>query len=78
MVKSALADMKLRIVQAWEQSPVRDVDGREHLHRFLKVIGQFEGALKAHIETGQIAAHQIKVEEERKSLMERVKDRIRG
>lgn len=78
LVKGALADMKQRIVEAWEQSPVRDVEGREHLHRYLKVIGQFEGALRSHIETGKIAAHAIKAEEAQKSLMEKVRAKIYG
>lgn len=78
LVKGALADMKRRIVEAWEQSPARDVEGREHLHRYLKVIGQFEGAFIAHIETGKIAAHAIKAEEEQKSLMDKVRAKIYG
>ncbi|SPA24574.1 hypothetical protein CBM2637_A150027 [Cupriavidus taiwanensis] len=78
LVKGALSAMKARIVEAWEQSPVRDVEGREHLHRYLKVIGQFEGALRSHIETGKIAAHEIRAEEERKTLMERVRAKIYG
>ena len=78
LVKGALADMKRLIVEAWEQSPVRDTEGREHLHRYLKVIGQFEGALRAHIEAGKIAAHAIKAEEEQKTLMQKVRERIYG
>ena len=78
MVKGALADMKRLIVEAWEQSPVRDVEGREHLHRYLKVIGQFEGAFIAHITTGKVAAHHIRAEEERKSAMARIMERVRG
>jgi hypothetical protein len=78
MVKGALADMKRLIVEAWEQSPVRDAEGREHLHRYLKVIGQFEGAFRAHIETGKVAAHHIRAEEERKSAMARIMERVRG
>lgn len=57
---------------------VRDVEGREHLHRYLKVIGQFEAAFRAHLETGQLAAAAIRAEEEQKTLMERIKERVRG
>lgn len=78
LVQAALTDMKAAIIGAWEQSPVRDVEGREHLHRYLKVIGQFEAAFRAHLETGQLAAAAIRAEEEQKTLMERIKERVRG
>jgi len=78
LVKAALSDMKALVREEWEKSPVRDVDGREHLYKLMRVIGQFEGCLQKHLETGQLVAADIRAEEERKSMMAKIKERIRA
>ncbi|MBS1169522.1 MAG: hypothetical protein H6R01_440 [Burkholderiaceae bacterium] len=78
LVVEALAEIKATVMQAWEQSPARDVDGREYLHKYLAVIRQFEGALTRHIETGHIIKADIKAKEESKNLLAKAMERIRG
>ncbi|SOY79937.1 conserved hypothetical protein [Cupriavidus taiwanensis] len=76
MVVAALHDMREHIRNAWEQSPARDKEGREELFRYMKVIGNFESAFRTHIGTGEIAAHQLKTEEERQSVLARLRDKL--
>ena len=78
LVTTALEDMRATIRTAWEASPARDTEGREHLHRYMKVIGQFEGHLRKHMETGKLIAAELQAEEERKGIMARAMQRVRG
>lgn len=76
MVVEALTAMRDHIMQAWQESPARDKEGREELFRYMKVIGQFESVFRAHIETGALAAHQLRTEEERNSVLARLRDKL--
>jgi len=76
MVVDALTSMREHIMQAWKDSPARDKEGREELFRYIKVIGQFESVFRAHIETGALAAHQLQTEEERRTVLSRLRDKL--
>lgn len=76
LVVAALGDIKTQLREAWEASPARDKEGREELYRFMRVASKFEMALRAHIETGEIATHQLRAEEEQQTLMERLRDKL--
>ncbi|TSP11445.1 hypothetical protein [Cupriavidus campinensis] len=76
MVAEALTAMRDHIMQAWQESPARDKEGREELFRYIKVIGQFESVFRTHIETGALAAHQLRTEEERNSVLARLRDKL--
>lgn len=78
MVKEALAGVEEAIVQTWKDLPLRDTEGREHLHRVLYAKRQFEQVFAAHLTNGQIAAEELRAEEARKSIIERAKGFIRG
>lgn len=76
LVVAAFGDIRAQLRQAWEESPARDKEGREELYRFMRVASKFEAAFRAHVETGEIAAHQLRVEEEQKTLMDRLRDKL--
>lgn len=78
MVKEALQAIEEGIVAAWKDMPIRDMEGREHLHRLLQAKRKFEAVFFAHMENGKIAAAELKAEEERKGLIARAKERIYG
>lgn len=78
LVKDALQAIEDGIVEAWKDVPLRDTEGREHLHRLLTAKRKFEAVFAAHIQNGQIAAAELKAEEERKTIIERARDYIRG
>jgi hypothetical protein len=78
MVKEALQAIENGIVEAWKDVPLRDVEAREHLHRLLQAKRKFVAIFEMHMQTGALAAAELKADEERKSLLSRVKDRIYG
>lgn len=76
LVVAALTDIKTELRQAWEASPARDKEGREELYRLMRMANSFESAFRIHIETGEIAAHKLRAEEEQQSLLERLRDKL--
>lgn len=78
LVVDALADIRAELLAAWQASPARDTEGREHLFRFFKVAEKFELALKSHMETGALVSAHLRAEEERKSALTRAKEFLRG
>ena len=78
MVKEALQIIEDGITGAWKDLPARDVEGREHLHRLLQAKRRFETVFQIVLEEGAVAAAELRAEEERKSIMTRVKERLYG
>jgi hypothetical protein len=78
MVKEALEAIESGIVEAWKDMPLREVEGREHLHRLLQAKRKFEAVFASHMANGSIAAHDLRAEEERKNLLTRMKERVYG
>jgi len=76
LVVEAMDAIRSHLRQAWESSPARDKEGREELYRYMRVAANFEAAFRTHIESGEIAAHQLRAEEEQKTLMERLRDKL--
>ena len=78
MVKEAFQATEDAITEAWKDMPARDVEGREHLHRLLQAQRRFQSVFRIAMEEGKVAKAELRAEEERKSLLTRVKERIYG
>ncbi|MBD8630755.1 hypothetical protein IFT74_05160 [Oxalobacteraceae sp. CFBP 8755] len=78
MVVEALKTIEDGITEAWKDLPTRDTEGREHLHRLLQAKRRFESIFQIVLNEGVLAAAELKAEEERKSIMSRVKEHIYG
>jgi hypothetical protein len=78
MVVEALKTIEDGITEAWKELPMRDVEGREYLHRLLQAKRRFEAVFYIVLEEGVLAASQLRAEEERKSFADRIKERIYG
>lgn len=78
MVVEALKTIEDGITEAWKDVPLRDVEGREHLHRMLQAKRRFESVFEIVLQEGELASAELRAEEERKSIMTRVKERIYG
>lgn len=78
LVVEALKTVEDAIVEAWKAVPERDVEGREYLHRLLQAKHKFESVFTIVLNTGVLAAAQLRAEEERKSFADRIKERIYG
>jgi hypothetical protein len=70
LLAEALTAWETEILQAWQQSPLRDVEGRERLRLMLEASKCFRQYLDTTIRTGQMA--KVEIERER-SKLERVK-----
>jgi hypothetical protein len=78
MVVEALKVIEDGITEAWKDMPTRDIEGREHLHRLLQAKRRFETVFQIVLEEGAVAAAELKADEERKSILTRVKERVYG
>jgi hypothetical protein len=59
LLVEAFAAIREEFRKSWENSPVRDVEGRELIFLGTKILNQLEGALQSHITTGKLAAFQL-------------------
>ena len=78
MVKEALQTIEDGITAAWKDLPARDVEGREYLHRLLQAKRRFETVFQIVLEEGVVSVADLRAEEERKSILTRVKERVYG
>lgn len=51
----AIETLKQELTQQWEQSPARDVEGREKLYLMLKLTDKVKANLQSIVETGKFA-----------------------
>lgn len=65
LLTSALEDIKSGLIEAWRQSPVKDTDLREHLWAVYAGACKFEELLKSHVDTGKLAAEQLRMSGDR-------------
>jgi hypothetical protein len=59
LMVEARTKIKTELMDAWQQSPARDVDGRETLWLSVKLLEQVMGHLETVVQTGQLAAHDL-------------------
>jgi len=59
LLVEARTKIKTELMDAWQTSPARDVEGRETLWLSLKLLEQVMGHLESVVETGQLAAHDL-------------------
>jgi hypothetical protein len=55
LLAEAFDTINTELMQAWQSSPARDVEGRETLWLSVKLLGQVKQHLQSCIETGQLA-----------------------
>lgn len=53
--KQAFADMRQEVIEQWTQSPARDVEGREKLYQYLRMMDKLQACLTSRLETGKLA-----------------------
>lgn len=77
--KNAHAGIKRKIIQQWEDCPVRDAEGQLLLLQLIKLAGMFEGMLTGAIEAGKLAQHNIDLDNMRnESKLQRGKRKVFG
>lgn len=73
LLKETLDAMESEAITLWEQTPARDVEGREHLHRFYIAVRKFRNTLLNFVSTGDMASLQIE-----RSAKEKIVNFFRG
>jgi hypothetical protein len=66
LLAEALTAWETEILQAWQHSPLRDVEGRERLRLMLEASKCFRQYLETTIKTGQMA--KVEIQRERTKL----------
>lgn len=63
--------VKKELLTTWENSPVRDAEGREKLYMMLGLLNKLQSVLQTTMDTGKISAAELKHQQ---SLVEKMKD----
>jgi len=68
----AFDDIKMELIEQWQNSPARDKVGREHLYQLLRLTNKLELTLRSSLESGQLAkvdlAHKQKISDRLKQI----------
>ena len=75
LLQETLDIMEREVMEAWMACPARDIDGREHLWQLAKTTRKFRDLLRGTMESGKLAAEQIRQHKE--SLAERAVSAVR-
>lgn len=59
LLNEGFSVLRDELIKAWLDSPIRDVEGRERLFHYVKLIDKLKGWLATVVETGGIAQYQI-------------------
>lgn len=73
LLQEALKAIKEEVMRQWVECPARDHEGKEALWQLAKTAQKFENVLLGYIETGKLAAEQLKRFEEKKTWTQRFK-----
>lgn len=76
LLREALDAIESEVVRQWENCPARDSEGKEALWQLMKTSKKFRGLLNGYVQTGRLAAENIKRMEE-ESRMKRLLRRVR-
>ena len=66
LLAEAFTTLEQEILSEWQNSPARDIEGREKLWMMLKLAQRVKSALETLVDTGKLAKHQLI---ERQSLL---------
>lgn len=76
LLREALDAIESEVVRQWENCPARDTEGKEALWKLMKTSKKFRGLLIGYVQTGRLAADNMKrIEEE--SRLKRLLKRVR-
>lgn len=73
LLQEALAAIDKEVMEQWIACPARDHEGKEALWQLIKTSRKFRSILEGYIETGKLAAEQLRHFEEKRGLMSRLR-----
>ncbi len=60
LLNEALEAIEREILDQWVECPARDKEGKEALWQLIKTARKFRGVLQGYVQTGKLAADQLK------------------
>lgn len=78
LLSEALNAIDAEVVQQWEQCPARDMEGKEALWQLMKTGKKFRGLLTGYIQSGKLAAENMRRMDEHKHGLKGLLQRVRG
>lgn len=73
LLHAALDAIESEVIEQWENCPSRDTEGKEALWMLYKTSKKFRGILTGHIETGKLAAEQLRRIDKKQGLLSRLR-----
>lgn len=71
VLKEAIEGMKKEAVAIWAAVPTKDVEERERVWRYYKVVERFETLLKEYVHTGRFELHEKTLKEKASNIVRR-------
>jgi len=78
LLAEALDAIDAEVVHQWEQCPARDMEGKEALWQLMKTGKKFRSLLNGYIQSGKLAAENIRRMDEHKQGLKGLLQRVRG
>jgi len=72
--QAAFEAIKTELINQWEQSPLRDNEGREKIHQYLTMLNKVKAQITSVMETGRLAQLEL---DHKRNISQRAKDAIR-
>lgn len=69
----ALEAIEAEVIEQWERCPARDADGKEALWQLFKTSKKFRAILSGYVNTGKLAAENLRRFDEKQTLMQRIR-----
>jgi hypothetical protein len=66
LFKEVVDEIRKKLIDQWTDSPIRDTEGREEIHRMLYLLNSIVKNIEDTYETGQLARKQLVIEEEKR------------
>lgn len=63
--KDALANLRLAIVNKWQECPIRDVEAQHELKLMNKLLSDLEANIRAFVQDGKVAVFEIEQQRKR-------------
>lgn len=73
LLSETLDAIEREVIEQWEKCPARDQEGKEALWQLFKTSKKFRAILLGYIDTGKLAAEQLKRFDKKRGLLDRLK-----
>lgn len=73
LLQAALKAIESEVVEQWAACPARDTEGKEALWQLMKTAQKFRGILTGYVQTGQLAAENMKRFDEKRTFRDILK-----